>query len=285
MKKTWMVLIMSIITAQGSSTYTLATGEEGADRLKQQHEVMLQGSIKHLEKAGLSSGQTVMDIGCGGGDMTLYFAKAVGPTGQVYAIDASDAQLKVTQDKVDAAGFKNVTYVTLDIENPDVQILAGLQEKADIAYTRLVLMHLKKPEVAVDNIRLLLKKGGYAVGQESMFGTTSFIPAQPTLESYVQKRVDLGKKIGQDYNIGTKLDTLFAAQQLQIIDYYTTEFRRPLTEAIVQMRKGFEESKQHFLDQGMTKDELLSIQSDLSMKPSADSIIVLHQGYVVAQKT
>lgn len=68
----------------GSKSYFLGTGDEAAKRLDLQHELSADMSYEHLEKAGLQKGQTVFDIGCGSGAMTLYLAKAVGPEGHVY---------------------------------------------------------------------------------------------------------------------------------------------------------------------------------------------------------
>ena len=40
-----------------------------------------------LEQSGIKKGDTVLDIGCGTGELTLEIAKRVGPTGKVIAID------------------------------------------------------------------------------------------------------------------------------------------------------------------------------------------------------
>ncbi|HTI49332.1 MAG TPA: hypothetical protein VL475_00220, partial [Planctomycetaceae bacterium] len=59
--------------------YILQGGVEGRERLRLLARVMNPTSIDLLERAGLQSGMSCLDIGCGGGDMTLEIARLVGP--------------------------------------------------------------------------------------------------------------------------------------------------------------------------------------------------------------
>src|SRR3990167_7555643 len=83
-------------------TYALATGKAGSQRLDLQNKMMSEEAYKQLEKAGLSEGQTVWDIGCGNGAMTVYLAQKVGKKGHVYAIDINEEQIKVAKEKIAA---------------------------------------------------------------------------------------------------------------------------------------------------------------------------------------
>jgi ubiquinone/menaquinone biosynthesis C-methylase UbiE len=60
---------------------------------------------------GLRRGQVVAEIGSGPGYFTLRLARAVGPSGHVYAVDPEPAMLEVLRDRLRRAGLRNVTPV------------------------------------------------------------------------------------------------------------------------------------------------------------------------------
>jgi ubiquinone/menaquinone biosynthesis C-methylase UbiE len=64
--------------------------------------------VKHL---GLAPSMKVLDAGCGPGRLTLPLAEAVGPQGEVLAVDVQPEMLTRAQDKVEAAGLGNVHFL------------------------------------------------------------------------------------------------------------------------------------------------------------------------------
>src|SRR5512138_558049 len=58
-----------------------------------------------LKLAGIQEGQHILDVACGTGRGTVGLAQAVGPTGQVDAIDLSDAMLAQARDKIEKLGM------------------------------------------------------------------------------------------------------------------------------------------------------------------------------------
>ncbi|RVW01608.1 class I SAM-dependent methyltransferase [Rhodococcus spongiicola] len=65
-------------------------------------------------QAGLRSGDTVLDVGSGTGASALPAAVAVGPTGQVHAIDLSDEMLERGRVKASERALLNIEFVTAD---------------------------------------------------------------------------------------------------------------------------------------------------------------------------
>jgi predicted methyltransferase len=59
----------------------------------------------------LDPGQTVADIGAGGGQLTIQLAHQVGPTGQVYATELDSARLREIRQATGSAGLKNVRVI------------------------------------------------------------------------------------------------------------------------------------------------------------------------------
>jgi ubiquinone/menaquinone biosynthesis C-methylase UbiE len=56
-------------------------------------------------------GRKVLDAGCGPGRLTLPLAEAVGPEGEVVALDIQDEMLARVRAKVEEAGLQNVQYL------------------------------------------------------------------------------------------------------------------------------------------------------------------------------
>lgn len=61
--------------------------------------------------SGMKPGRRVADVGAGTGLFTLLFARAVGPSGQVYAVDISKTFADNIQKRARGEGFSNVTPV------------------------------------------------------------------------------------------------------------------------------------------------------------------------------
>jgi SAM-dependent methyltransferase len=60
------------------------------------------------------TGERVLDIGCGCGATTLEFARAVGPSGRVVALDISGPMLAEGQARANAAGIANIAWRQVD---------------------------------------------------------------------------------------------------------------------------------------------------------------------------
>ena len=70
-----------------------------------------------LKAASVSSGQHVLEVGCGTGFFTIPLAKMVGGNGEVIALDASAGFTEVVTNKVKSAGLNNVTVLRRDALN------------------------------------------------------------------------------------------------------------------------------------------------------------------------
>ena len=189
----------------GSKTYVLGTGNAAARRLDIQNEMLAINSYDHLKKAGLSKGQTVFDIGCGSGAVTIHLAKEVGKEGRVYAVDISQKQIEYAKEKVKREGLDNVIFI-----NDDIAFASKLPKNiADIIYVRLVLMHMSNPVKAIEQMKLILKPGGVVVSQEFYGRKASSTSSYNAINTYINTLFKLREYYGLDYNIGEKLELLF----------------------------------------------------------------------------
>src|SRR3979490_1527897 len=65
----------------------------------------------------LQPGQTVLDLGSGGGIDVLLSAKRVGPSGKVYGLDMTDEMLALARENQQKAGAANVEFLKGEIEH------------------------------------------------------------------------------------------------------------------------------------------------------------------------
>ena len=111
-----------------------------------------------LKQAGLSGGDTVVDVGCGPGFMTLPAAVLVGPNGRVYAVDIERRMLDLVNKRVAEAGLGNVTTVFNAGEG--ISVPDGV---ADFVLCGLVLHYFPDEagrQALVRDIGRMMKPGG-----------------------------------------------------------------------------------------------------------------------------
>ncbi|MBY0463062.1 MAG: class I SAM-dependent methyltransferase [Alphaproteobacteria bacterium] len=207
-------------SAKRDSSYILEVGEKGEENLNLQHKMLESNSIEQLNKAGLREGIVVWDIGCGSGEMTEYIASVVGSTGHVYAVDASEEQIKVTKKRITSADYRNVSFIVDDISSFENKSF----EEADIVYSRFLLMHVKGPENVLNRMLALLKPSGVLVCQETAMDSVNNSSGNVFIDRYFQLLIAYGSQNGFDYNIGRKLQTLCSTvASFSKIDYYVTK--------------------------------------------------------------
>jgi SAM-dependent methyltransferase len=209
------ILFMSTTQAKDAlPTYILHTGEPAAKRLNVQGNILQEKSEKHLQRAGLKPGQVVYDVGCGNGIMTNYMASVVGEAGHVYAVDSSAEQLALAKQRIDNAGYQNVTYIKTDVATEGIP----KAEEADIVYARLFLMHLKDPSSAVAQMRALLKPTGVLALQEPINSTNQVTDDPNYFQVFVKGLLKTGDILGLDYDIGLRLHSLVEANGFSRIE-------------------------------------------------------------------
>jgi SAM-dependent methyltransferase len=180
--------------------YVFQGGSEGADRLEILNQIFGPHSRRCLEQAGLCAGMNVIEAGCGTGAMTSWIAGVVGPSGSVTAIDADARQIALAERRAKDAGISNVRFVNCRIPNDDLPAAAF-----DLAYARLVLMHVREPETALRSLLRTLKAGGTIVCEEATSSTAFARPPHKVIAEINRLFEALGRLVGADFDVGDKL--------------------------------------------------------------------------------
>src|SRR5436305_5599207 len=109
--------------------------------------------------AELHAGETVLDLGSGGGIDVLLSAKRVGPTGHAYGLDMTDEMLALARENQRKSGVANVEFLKGEIENiplPDASV--------DVVISNCVInLSADKRRVLGEAFRVLRPGGRFAV--------------------------------------------------------------------------------------------------------------------------
>jgi SAM-dependent methyltransferase len=184
--------------------YVLATGESAAYRLRILHDLYGPGTRRVLLDAGLRPGMRVADLGCGVGMVTGWLAELVGPRGHVVGIDASGAQLAQARERL-TVRVPNTSFVESSATATDLP-----PESFDLVYCRFLLLHLPEPELALREMRALLKPNGILVCEEGDLTSAGSEPPS-VLGAFADLFGRLGPECGLDYTLGRRLFHLVKA--------------------------------------------------------------------------
>lgn len=153
----------------------------------------------------LTPGQSVLDLGCGPGTITEGLAAAVAP-GTVIGIDQGGEQLAVACQRARAARLDNLAYQSgsaYRLPLPDASI--------DRVFCHALLEHLAQPQLAIAEIRRVLRPGGIAGLCSPDWGGFILSPPSRELGQAIDSYTALQRANGGDPLIGRKLSTLLEA--------------------------------------------------------------------------
>jgi ubiquinone/menaquinone biosynthesis C-methylase UbiE len=137
-----------------ASSYIMEGAEE-TERLRLKTEQVL--VRRHLDWAGLLPGQSLVDFGCGSGDVILTAARHCKPI-RVIGVDANEQRLADIRRRAEEEGLANVHVHAASISSPGT---SGLPDAAyDHAWARFFLEYQPRPVTVVVEMARSVRPGG-----------------------------------------------------------------------------------------------------------------------------
>ena len=130
----------------------------GADWLDRPEREREEAPSKAVELLNLKPGAFVADVGAGSGYVTERLARAVGPSGRVFAVDIQPEMIARIEARVKTEGLTNVTTV---LAQPDDPMLA--QGSVDLELMVDVYHELAHPQIVLRHLRRALRPDGRLV--------------------------------------------------------------------------------------------------------------------------
>ncbi|HKQ57749.1 MAG TPA: methyltransferase domain-containing protein [Candidatus Eisenbacteria bacterium] len=181
--------------------YVLGTHDDEIERLALQNRVWRARAHDAWRRAGITVGQTVLDVGCGPGYASLDLAENVGPEGRVVALDRSRRFLDALAAAQQQRGLTNITAYELDLDEDPLPAV-----RADASWSRWVFAFVKRPRALVERVAGVLKPGGTIIMHEYVdYATWRITPRNAEFEGFVQAVIRQWRKSGGEPDIAMDL--------------------------------------------------------------------------------
>ena len=185
--------------------YIIRGGSAGRERLRLLSRVMHGATTRLLDRVGVRPGMSYLDMGCGGGDVTIELAKRAGPTSQIVGEDIDAIKLSLAEQESQAQGFPDIVFRCADVLGTPNEALATVPPAFDFIYVRFLLTHLPNPRMALSRLVNRLRPGGMLVVEDIDFSGHLCYPEHPAFRSYHELHIESMHRRGGDPYIGPKL--------------------------------------------------------------------------------
>jgi SAM-dependent methyltransferase len=111
-----------------------------------------------IERSGVQKGMKILEIGCGSGAYTPFFARSAGEDGQVYALDIQPAMLRQIQNKL--LRPENQDIANLQVVEGSAYELPFEDETLDMVYMVTVFQEIPDKMRTLKEVRRVLKRRG-----------------------------------------------------------------------------------------------------------------------------
>ena len=116
---------------------------------------------KIVGELNIAPNEIVADFGAGHGFFTIAFAKRVGPSGQIFAIDVLPTALESIRSQTKIDGLFNVKFIWSNLEKPNGSTLSA--DTCDMVMIANVLFQVPDKSSLIDEAKRVLKSGGHLV--------------------------------------------------------------------------------------------------------------------------
>jgi ubiquinone/menaquinone biosynthesis C-methylase UbiE len=197
-----------------TNDYVLGTHNAEISRLGLQHRVWRPHMLDAWQRAGMTSGSRVVDIGSGPGYATLDASEVVGPDGEVVGVERSSNFLSFARRQIERREISSVRFLECDL-NKDALELTGF----DLAWCRWVASFVANPGILVRRIADSLRSGGKVIFHEyQSYATWRSIPASKPIDNFVAEVMSSWRASGGEPDIAPALIPLLTDGGFKLLE-------------------------------------------------------------------
>src|SRR5579864_4368147 len=182
--------------------YVIRGGERGYERLQLLARERWPATAALLDRAGLAPGMATVDLGCGGGNVTMEISRLISPA-LATGIDMDEVKLALAREAAAAAGIDNVEFRAMNLHD--------WHEPAsyDVVYARFVLQHLSQPVRMLRQMWDAVRPGGVIVVEDADFDGWACYPPSSGLDIFTRTYAEVIRRSGGDHSMARKLYSYF----------------------------------------------------------------------------
>jgi SAM-dependent methyltransferase len=145
----------------------------------------------------LSSGATLLDVGCGPGTITADLATLVAPA-RVTALEVTEAALDLARAEIARHGLTNVDFAVGDVHALDFP-----DDSFDVVHAHQVLQHVTDPVTALREMRRVCR--GIVAVRDSDYAAFTWFPELPELSEWLDLYQRVARGNGGEPDAGRRL--------------------------------------------------------------------------------
>ncbi len=192
--------------------YVLGTHDQELARLGLQHRVWRPVVLDCWQRAGITVGKRVLDIGAGPGYAAVDLAEIVGPTGEVVALERSHNFVTAMQERCRVRSISNVKIHELDLMTGQLP-----EANYDFSWCRWVMSFVSDPALLIKKLSQVMPKGSRAIFHEyGHYETWHFFPRLPNQERFREHVIATWRESGGEPDGAPALATLLPANAFAI---------------------------------------------------------------------
>jgi ubiquinone/menaquinone biosynthesis C-methylase UbiE len=186
------------------SDYHLGNTDAEHERLIRQAIRLAPVTERFFREAGIGSGQQVLDLGAGVGDVAMLVARLVGSSGKVVAIERDSRTISRARARAKEAGLNNIDFVQADIAEYSTAAMF------DAVVGRYILQFLPDPVAMLRSVAKRVRPGGLVAFQEgSWIPFLSLSAHLPLWYAGASLLHESGVRSGVNLEMGTGLHKAF----------------------------------------------------------------------------
>jgi SAM-dependent methyltransferase len=192
--------------------YVLGTHNEELARLGLQHRVWRPVVLDCWQRAGITVGKRVLDVGAGPGYAAVDLAEIVGPTGEVVALERSENFIRAMEQACRARSLWNVKIHHLDLMTDELPT-----GDYDFSWCRWVMSFVNDPALLIRKLGDVMRRGSVAIFHEyGHYETWHFFPRLPNQERFREHVIATWRESGGEPDGAVPLATLLPAHGFAI---------------------------------------------------------------------